>query len=179
MTYYKFLPLALFSFLFLLVACSDQDPIDMEMEEEEKEIVAPTECSEASYGFYTETPNVTFQQDSSWLTFYDGAGVVGDRLGYLGWDYPGWNGANDIIFSYPNSGLEVGQYEVTSVAGVVEFDGMTGVMLLCPCDDFTLEITEINKDEGFCCGVFAGKAKGKDDQEVDVEGTFKAFLDGE
>lgn len=177
MRIHKLLALSLFSLLFLFVACSDDNPDDMQNEEMPSNML--TECDEDPFGIILETPNVTLEQDSSWLTFYDGPDVGGDRLGYLGWDYPTWMGSNDIVFSYPNEGLMVGEFEIVSVGGVLYFDGTGGTMLVCPCDAFVLEITHLDKEQGYCCGTVSGKATNQDNALVTVEGEFKAFLDGE
>lgn len=176
----KFIIFGFFTFIFMFTACSDGLSDDNMMEEDlEDEASSPPACSEDPFAIFIATPGITFEQDSSWLTYDDGSAIQGDRLGYLGWDYPGWMGSNDIVFKYPNEGLQVGEYEISSAGGVLYFDGSGGTMLLCPCVSFVLEISYLDLEQGYCCGVVSGEATNQNDELVAVEGHFKAFLDGE
>lgn len=173
----KFLSFLLLAFTYFLAGCSDENPDDRNDEMEPTSEM--TTCSENSFSIVVETPNISFEQDSSWLTFNDGPTIVGERLGYLGWDYPGWMGSSDLVFEYPNDGLQIGKYEIVSAGAVLDFDGTGGIMLVCPCDSFVLEILHLDKVEGYCCGTILGKATNQNNELVDIEGSFKAFLDGE
>lgn len=188
----------LFKFAFLLllllfdIGCSDSIPIDnSEIEDPvqdpdatDPDLMDPnlqdttSTCDTIPFGISLTTPNVTFQSDSSTVIFNDGPIIQGRRLGHLAWDYPGWMGSTDITFEYPNAGLDIGSYEVVSLGAVLDFDGTGGTMLVCPCDSLIVVLTHVDKTFGYCCGTVKGVATNQDNELVELEGSFRAALDG-
>lgn len=171
---FKFLWVA---FFLLTAACSDDTPDDVTNENTSGTVAAS--CDNELYGIYMESPNVNMQLDASSLIFNDADFIQGERLGHLDWDYPGWMGSSSVTFQYPNEGLAVGVYDIISAGAVLDFNGSGGTMLVCPCENFVLEITDLNEDEGYCCGTVSGMATNQNNELVQIDGSFKAFLDGE
>lgn len=136
-------------------------------------------CLDEDFHIDINIPSIEFSQDTAWLSYIHQSSpinIIGERQGYLSWSFPGWSGSSNLIFNYPNEGLQVGAFEVEAAGGVLDFDGTTGIMIVCPCD-LTVEITQLDEEAGYCCGTMSGEVTDQNGDLVNMTGNFKAVLD--
>lgn len=170
--------------LFLaFTSCNKNDAPDEMVGGDDTENPENNACTANVFGIQIATPSINFNQDSSWLTYLrPGTGpviIVGDRKGWLGWDFPTFPGTNDIVFDYPNAGLTVGKFDISSIGGVIAHDtaNNTGTSLTCPCTDAFVEITQIDEAARICCGNIGGTVSDGYGNSFPIFGSFKAYLD--
>ena len=168
----------LYSFVILFtIACNNQEPEDLI----EKEQV----CENDAFQFSIDVNGITMNSDSCWLVFFDdpaATGILTDYPAIIKWQYPGypeWDGANSFTFVYNTDAIESDKtYQAREIIGLVQFDGSSGEMIQgLGSESISVEIVEYNRESGYICGSFEGKATFTDFSIVDVVGSFKGVLD--
>jgi len=103
--------------------------------------------------------------------------IVGPRNANINWKYPGLEAEfdNEMVFTYPSE-IGAGTWPIDFMAGVVDFDGSNGIQLFCPCSDLEVAVIEFDETIKYCCASFSGFVQDQDGVELEIDGSFKAFL---